>query len=118
MKKKLLSIVALLSAAALAFGQTMLPNDPEVKTGKLENGFMISKSIDVSQAKDPAGYIAYMYVKTIVVCALVVLLGIFQMISDYTEGFGIIPAITSAVILVVLIVYGIAAVRAQKKYLQ
>lgn len=38
MKKKLLLIVALLSMATLAFGQTMLPNDPEVKTGKLENG--------------------------------------------------------------------------------
>lgn len=87
------------------------------KTGKLESGFMISKSIDITTAKDPAGYIAYMYMKTIVVCALVVILGIFQLISDYTEGFGVLPAISSVIILVVLIIYGIASVKAQKKYL-
>ncbi len=38
MKKYFLSIVAFAMAATFAFGQTPLPNDPEVKTGKLENG--------------------------------------------------------------------------------
>ena len=38
MKKYFLSIVALVLSASFAFGQNPLPNDPEVKTGKLENG--------------------------------------------------------------------------------
>ena len=36
--KRLFIIIAAIFAAATAFGQTPLPNDPEVKVGKLENG--------------------------------------------------------------------------------
>ena len=36
--KRLFFIIAALFAAVMAFGQTPLPNDPEVKVGKLENG--------------------------------------------------------------------------------
>ena len=36
--KRLFIFIAAIFAAAVAFGQTPLPNDPEVRTGKLENG--------------------------------------------------------------------------------
>ena len=36
--KRLLILIAAILAAGLAFAQTPLPNDPEVKVGKLENG--------------------------------------------------------------------------------
>ena len=36
--KKYFAIVAAILAATLSFGQTPLPNDPAVKTGKLDNG--------------------------------------------------------------------------------
>ena len=36
--KRLFIFIAAIFAAAVAFGQTPLPNDPEVKVGKLENG--------------------------------------------------------------------------------
>ena len=36
--KRLFIFIAAIFAAATAFGQTPLPNDPEVKVGKLENG--------------------------------------------------------------------------------
>ncbi|MBR5836873.1 MAG: insulinase family protein [Bacteroidales bacterium] len=36
--KRLVIIIAALFAAAVAFGQNPLPNDPEVKVGQLENG--------------------------------------------------------------------------------
>ena len=36
--KRLVIIIAAIFAAAVAFGQNPLPNDPEVKVGKLENG--------------------------------------------------------------------------------
>ena len=36
--KRLFIFIAALFAAAVAFGQNPLPNDPEVRTGKLENG--------------------------------------------------------------------------------
>ena len=36
--KRLFIFIAAIFAATMAFGQTPLPNDPEVKTGKLENG--------------------------------------------------------------------------------
>ena len=36
--KRLLILIAAMLAAGLAFAQTPLPNDPEVKVGKLENG--------------------------------------------------------------------------------
>ena len=36
--KKFISIAALLFAGVAVFGQQMLPNDPEVKVGKLDNG--------------------------------------------------------------------------------
>ena len=36
--KRLFIFVAAIFAATMAFGQTPLPNDPEVRTGKLENG--------------------------------------------------------------------------------
>ena len=36
--KRLFIFIAALFAAAVAFGQTPLPNDPEVRVGKLENG--------------------------------------------------------------------------------
>ena len=37
MKRFIFSIAAIF-AAVVAFGQTVLPNDPAVRTGKLENG--------------------------------------------------------------------------------
>ena len=36
--KRLFIFIAAMFAAAVAFGQTPLPNDPEVRVGKLENG--------------------------------------------------------------------------------
>lgn len=36
--KRIITIAALLSAAFMSFGQQMLPNDPAVKVGKLDNG--------------------------------------------------------------------------------
>lgn len=36
--KRLFIFIAAIFAAAMAFGQTQLPNDPAVRTGKLENG--------------------------------------------------------------------------------
>ena len=36
--KRLFIFIAAIFAAAVAFGQTPLPNDPEVRVGKLDNG--------------------------------------------------------------------------------
>ena len=36
--KRLFILIAAVFAAASVYGQTPLPNDPAVKTGKLENG--------------------------------------------------------------------------------
>ena len=36
--KRFFIFIAAIFAAAMAFGQTPLPNDPAVRTGKLDNG--------------------------------------------------------------------------------
>ncbi|MBE5846528.1 MAG: hypothetical protein E7300_02490 [Lachnospiraceae bacterium] len=87
------------------------------KSGKLEKGFMLGKNFDISNPKDPEGFIRYMYLKTIVLSVLLMATGAFQIIADYTGRFGLVSGVTSFVLFGLIIVYAFFARRAQKLYL-
>ncbi|MCR4704752.1 MAG: hypothetical protein K5641_01685 [Lachnospiraceae bacterium] len=87
------------------------------KTGRLERGFMLGKNMDISNPKDPEGFIRYMYVKTIVLSVLVIFTGAFQIFADYTGEFHMIAGATSFALFGLLILYAVFARRAQNKYL-
>ncbi len=99
-------------------GFLLLKNMLQMKrSGKLEKGFMLGKNFEVSTAKDPEGFIRYMYVKTVVLSVLLMATGVFQIVADLTGMFGFVAGITSFVLFGLLIVYAFFAHRAHKLYL-
>lgn len=86
------------------------------RTGEISSA-IVGKGCDPKKAKDPKGYIEYMYLKSIIMGAIVILSGG----ADYLNGkywnipnFGL---IICGIFLVIIIIYGKIAMDAQKKYL-
>jgi len=88
------------------------------KTGEIQKGVMVRKDADLSKAKDIPGFIAYMYVKTIVIGISACLCGIVGIINNEFGGLGMLQLIMSVVFFVAIVLFGIITAKAQKKYLE
>lgn len=87
------------------------------KTGNLKPGVMVKKDADLSKAKDVAGFIAYMYQKTIIVGICTLICGIVGIVNDTVGGLGMVQLGMTFVFFFAIVAFGIMTAKAQKKYL-
>ena len=87
------------------------------KTGSLKQGVMVRKDADLSKAKDIAGFIEYMYLKTIIVGVCTLICGGVGIINDTYGGLGMLQLVLTFVFFFAIVIFGIMTAKAQKKYL-
>lgn len=86
------------------------------RTGEISSA-IVGKGYDPKKAKDPKGYIDYMYPRSIIMGAVVVLSGGVNYLNDKYWGIPNFNLIVCGVFLLVIIVYSKMTIDAQKKYL-
>ena len=90
--------------------------------GRINSGVVMSRSLDESQLKDKEGFINYLWWKLLIVGLLCSASGIFNMTytryAQSSEQYLIVQLVVNAVFFVLLIVYGLIVVKAQKKYMK
>lgn len=87
-------------------------------TGEVASGLMIGKNVDIKKAKDIKGFISYMYGKTLFIGILTVICGLLGLLNTYMlDNLVLLELIVCCVYFVLLIIYCIISVKAQKKYL-
>lgn len=87
------------------------------RTGEISNSAIIGKGYDVKKAKDPQGFIEYMYMKSILLGVLITGSGILDYINELYWKLPYMGLIICGVFLVILIIYCKISLDAQKKYL-
>lgn len=87
------------------------------RTGNIPEGIMIRKGADLSRAKDIPGFIDYMYGKTIVVAICTIICGIVGLVNDTYGGLETVQLGMTIVFFAAVVIFGIVATKAQKKYL-
>ncbi len=88
------------------------------KTGEIKTGVMVSKNITIKPDADKAGFIAYMFPRTVLVGVLTFICGCIGLVNDFYGGLSNIFLGIVAVFFVAIILYGVFVSKAQKKYLQ
>lgn len=88
------------------------------RTGEVRQNGLISKGIDLKKAPDSAGYVRVMAPWNFALGIGVVLCGAASMYAERTGGGGILTLAASGAALVLIIVFGVVSMRAQKKYLE
>lgn len=107
-----MDILIILSGAYLIYMAIQMK-----RTGEVTNNAMIGKNVDVKKAKDPKGYIEYMYPRAIIVGILIVISGILDYLNETYWAIPYFPVGVCIVFLIVIIIYGKISMDAQKKYL-
>ncbi len=87
------------------------------RTGEVVKGVMVSKEVDLSRARDLPGYIQYMYGKTVIMAGSALACGVVGVVNDLYGGLTMVQLVMSAVFFIVVVVFGVITVKAQKKYL-
>lgn len=87
------------------------------QTGEI-NPAIVGKSIDIKKAKDPQGYIDYMYLKSIIMGIVVMVGGGLNYLNDNYWNITNFGLIACGVFLAAIIIYGKIMVDAQKKFLE
>lgn len=87
------------------------------RTGEIPEGIMVRKGADLSHAKDIPGFIGYMYGKTVVVGICTIVCGAVGLVNDTYGGLGMVQLVMTIVFFIAVVIFGIVATRAQKKYL-
>ncbi len=87
------------------------------RTGEITSSALIGKGYDPKKAKDPKGYIEYMYMKSIIMGVLVMISGALDYMNDVYWNISYFSVGMCCVFLVVIIIYGKISMDAQKKYL-
>lgn len=86
------------------------------RTGEISS-VLIGKGYDVKKAKDPEGYIEYMYLKSVILGVIVIAGGAIDFLNDRYWNIPNLNLIVSGIFLLILIVFCKIALDAQKKYL-
>lgn len=86
------------------------------RTGEISSA-IVGKGYDPKKAKDPKGFIEYMYLKSIVMGVVVMAGGAFNYLNDKYWDIPNFSLIVCAVFFALIVVYGKIAMDAQKKYL-
>lgn len=86
------------------------------RTGEISSA-IVGKGYDPKKAKDPKGYIDYMYPKTIIMGVAVILSGGLNYLNDRYWEIPNFNLIVCAVFLLLIILFSKITIDAQKKYL-
>jgi len=87
------------------------------RTGELTPGIMVRGDTDLSHVKDLPGFIKYMYGKTVAIGICTVICGGVGIFNDLHGGLGMLQIVMTGVFFVVVVLFGIITMKAQKKYL-
>lgn len=87
------------------------------RTGEINSSAIIGKGYDVKKAKDPKGFIEYMYLKSIILGVLVILSGLCDYLNELYWSLPYMGLVNCGVFLIVIIIYCKISLDAQKKYL-
>ena len=90
--------------------------------GRINSGVVMSRNISENQLKDKEGFIKYIWPKLLCVGLLCAASGAFNLIYSSMEvepeKYAIVELSVNAVFFVLLIVYGVIVVKAQKKFMK
>lgn len=106
-----MDILIMFSGAYLIYAAVQMK-----RTGEISSA-IVGKGCDLKKAKDPKGYIDYMYLKSIFMGVIVILSGGADYLNDKYWSIPNFNLIVCGVFLVIIIIYGKIAMDAQKKYL-
>ncbi len=107
-----MDIIIMVSGAYLVYVAVQMK-----RTGEITSSAIIGKGYDIKKAKDPKGFIDYMYLKSIVMGVLVILSGALDYMNEIYWNLPYFSLIMCGVFLVAIIIYCKISMDAQKKYL-
>ena len=106
-----MDILIMFSGAYLIYSAVQMKRTGEISTS------LVGKGCDLKKAKDPQGYIEYMYMKSVIMGVVVILSAGADYLNETYWNIPYLNLVLCAVLLVVIIVYGKIIMGAQKKYL-
>lgn len=86
------------------------------RTGEISSA-IVGKGCDIKKAKDPKGFIEYMYLKSIIMGVIVMLSGGADYLNDRYWNIPNFSLYVCGIFLLIIIVYSKTLMNAQKKYL-
>lgn len=90
--------------------------------GRINSGVVMSRSLDESQLKDKQGFIDYLWWKLLAVGLLCAASGLFNITytkyAQTSEQYVFVEIAVNSVFFVLLIIYGLIVVKAQKKFMK
>ncbi len=107
-----MDIIIMISGAYLIYVSVQMK-----RTGEISSSAIIGKGYDVKKAKDPKGFIDYMYMKSVIMGVLVILSGMLDYMNEMYWDLPYFGIIMCVVFLAIIVVYCKISMNAQKKYL-
>ncbi|MCM1175647.1 MAG: hypothetical protein NC341_11430 [Blautia sp.] len=86
--------------------------------GKIVNNVVMNKGADESALRDKEGFINYLYLKLIIIGAVIMLAGVANIVNDITAQSSIIAAVSSCAFAAAIVVYAVFINKALKKFLK
>lgn len=109
-----LEFIFILTGAYLIYAGRMMKTE-----GKINENVALSKGLTENSIRDKEGFIQYLSGKLMLIGAVCVLAGVVNLLSDFFLGGNELVSLLSRVVFVAaLVVYGIVASKALKKYTQ
>ena len=84
--------------------------------GKINANVALSKGVDENAIRDKEGFIQYMSGRLVLIGAVCTLAGIVNLLCDFQGGNAFVSLLSRVVFVAALVVYGIVANKALKKY--
>lgn len=88
------------------------------RSGEIRQNGLLSRSIDLNKAPDPAGFIRVMTPWYLIFGVAIALSGAVSIYIDRYDGPKIVSMVTYLVMFVAVVIFAYVSMRAQKKYLQ
>lgn len=88
------------------------------KTGEIKGGWFVRSDLDIKKARDVQGYIAATKNVSLILGVLITLCGLMGLYNSYVTPlpYAVVVAVY-AILVVVVLGYGVFSTKAQKKYL-
>lgn len=84
---------------------------------KINTSLVLSKNVKPEQIRDKDGFIKYMWIRLVICGVACVLAGVVNLLFTRYQPSLIIEAAANAVFVIILISFGVIAVKAQKKFM-
>lgn len=107
-----MDLIIVVSGAYLIYAAVQMK-----RTGEIAGSVIIGKGYDVKKAKDPQGFIDYMYLKSILMGVCVILSGGLDYINLQYWDIPYFTPVVCGVFLICIVIYCIISVKAQEKFL-